>query len=181
MRSLQKFAALHGSIHNHFNQERTRISRRNFAPRTFGSRIDAPPRWLHGASFARNDRCWVRAISETVLVFLTAPTVPLWAPVTGPGSEPIDRKTACGWDGGRDFFRRTDSAGQSRHSARNATSQKIRLSDIDMLTGQLRVLAVEQGRDQTLRRSLTTSMQPSAAYGKWVKHTARQTILGGSI
>jgi putative transposase len=27
MRSLQKFAALHGSIHNHFNQERTLISR----------------------------------------------------------------------------------------------------------------------------------------------------------
>ena len=44
MRSLQKFAALHGSIHNHFNQERTLISRQNFAPRTFGSRIDAPPR-----------------------------------------------------------------------------------------------------------------------------------------
>ena len=38
MRSLQKFAALHGSIHNHFNQERTLISRWNFAPRTFGSR-----------------------------------------------------------------------------------------------------------------------------------------------
>ena len=30
MRSLQKFAALHGSIHNHFNQERTLISRQNF-------------------------------------------------------------------------------------------------------------------------------------------------------
>jgi hypothetical protein len=33
MRSLQKFAALHGSIHNHFNQERTLISRRNFKDR----------------------------------------------------------------------------------------------------------------------------------------------------
>jgi putative transposase len=30
MRSLQKFAALHGSIHNHFNQERTLISRGSF-------------------------------------------------------------------------------------------------------------------------------------------------------
>jgi putative transposase len=33
MRSLQKFAALHGSIYNHFNQERTLISRQNFKDR----------------------------------------------------------------------------------------------------------------------------------------------------
>lgn len=33
IRSLQKFAALHGSIHNHFNQERTFISRQNFKDR----------------------------------------------------------------------------------------------------------------------------------------------------
>ena len=33
MRSLQKFAALHGSIHNHFNQERTLISRQTFKER----------------------------------------------------------------------------------------------------------------------------------------------------
>ena len=33
MRSLQKFAAVHGSIHNHFNQERTLISRQNFKDR----------------------------------------------------------------------------------------------------------------------------------------------------
>ena len=33
MRSLQKFAALHGSIHNHFNQDRTFISRQNFKER----------------------------------------------------------------------------------------------------------------------------------------------------
>lgn len=33
MRSLQKFVALHGSIHNHFNQERTLISRQNFKER----------------------------------------------------------------------------------------------------------------------------------------------------
>jgi len=44
MRSLQKFAAVHGSIYNHFNQERTLISRQNFAPRTLGSRIDVPLR-----------------------------------------------------------------------------------------------------------------------------------------
>jgi hypothetical protein len=73
MRSLQKFAAVHGQVHNHFNQERALLSRQNFAPRTFGSRIDAPPRWQHGASFAWADRCWDRAISETVLVCLTAP------------------------------------------------------------------------------------------------------------
>lgn len=30
MRSLQTFAALHGSIHNHFNQERTLTSRAIF-------------------------------------------------------------------------------------------------------------------------------------------------------
>lgn len=33
MRSLQKFAAVHGSIHNHFNQERTLIGRQNFKDR----------------------------------------------------------------------------------------------------------------------------------------------------
>jgi putative transposase len=33
MRSLQKFAALHGSIDNHFNQERTLISREHFKDR----------------------------------------------------------------------------------------------------------------------------------------------------
>jgi putative transposase len=33
MRSLQKFAALHGSIHNHFNQERTLVSRQTFKDR----------------------------------------------------------------------------------------------------------------------------------------------------
>ena len=30
MRSLQKFASVHGSIHNHFNQERGLYSRENF-------------------------------------------------------------------------------------------------------------------------------------------------------
>ena len=30
MRSLQKFAAVHGSIYNHFNQERALYSRENF-------------------------------------------------------------------------------------------------------------------------------------------------------
>jgi len=30
MRSLQKFAAVHSSIHNHFNQERHFYSRANF-------------------------------------------------------------------------------------------------------------------------------------------------------
>ncbi|MGC5198208.1 hypothetical protein ACLD7X_015640, partial [Aphanothece microscopica RSMan92] len=33
MRSLQKFAAVHGSIHNHFNQERTLISRQSYKDR----------------------------------------------------------------------------------------------------------------------------------------------------
>ena len=73
MGSLQKFAAGHRQVHNHFNQERTLISRRNFAPRTFGSRIDVPLRWPHGASFARPEQGRVGAISETILVCLTAP------------------------------------------------------------------------------------------------------------
>ena len=30
MRSLQKFAAVHSSVHNHFNHERHRYSRDNF-------------------------------------------------------------------------------------------------------------------------------------------------------
>jgi len=33
MKSLQKFAALHGSIHNHFNQERSLTSRQTFKDR----------------------------------------------------------------------------------------------------------------------------------------------------
>ena len=41
MRSLQKFAAVHGSIQNHFNQERTLISRQNFKDR----RIAALAAW----------------------------------------------------------------------------------------------------------------------------------------
>jgi putative transposase len=40
MRSLQKFAALHGSIHNHFNQERTLISRQNFKDRRSAARTE---------------------------------------------------------------------------------------------------------------------------------------------
>ncbi len=30
MRTLQKFASVHGSVHNHFNQERSLYSRQNF-------------------------------------------------------------------------------------------------------------------------------------------------------
>jgi putative transposase len=30
MRSLQKFVAIHGSVHNHFNQERSLSSRNGF-------------------------------------------------------------------------------------------------------------------------------------------------------
>jgi putative transposase len=33
MRSLQKFASLHGSIHDHFNQDRHLTSRQNFKDR----------------------------------------------------------------------------------------------------------------------------------------------------
>jgi hypothetical protein len=74
MQSLPKFGAVDGQVHNHFNQERTPISRWNFAPRTFGSRIDVPPRWPRGVNSARPEQGWVGAISETILVCLTAPT-----------------------------------------------------------------------------------------------------------
>lgn len=50
MRSLQKFAALHASIHSSFYQERHFISRQNFGPQTFGSKINAPLLSLPGAS-----------------------------------------------------------------------------------------------------------------------------------
>ena len=40
MRSLQKFAALHGSIHNHFNQERTLISRQIFKERRTAALVE---------------------------------------------------------------------------------------------------------------------------------------------
>ena len=47
MRSLQKFDALQGSVHNHFNQERTLVSRQAFKDR----RADAlaAPRQLGAA------------------------------------------------------------------------------------------------------------------------------------
>ena len=40
MRSLQKFAALHGSIHNQFDQERTLISRQNFKARRAAALVE---------------------------------------------------------------------------------------------------------------------------------------------
>ena len=39
-RSLHKFAALHGSIHNHFNHERTLVSRQTFKDRRAGARAE---------------------------------------------------------------------------------------------------------------------------------------------
>jgi hypothetical protein len=65
-RILQKLAALHGSIHNHFNQERTLISRQIFKDLRAAA-------LTHGASSALPDRCWVGAVSEAILVCLTAP------------------------------------------------------------------------------------------------------------
>jgi putative transposase len=43
MRSSQKFAALHGQVHNHFNSERTLTSRATFKER----RTAAPAAWRH--------------------------------------------------------------------------------------------------------------------------------------
>ncbi len=37
MRSLQKFASLHGSIYNHFNSERHLLSRQKFKERRIAS------------------------------------------------------------------------------------------------------------------------------------------------
>ena len=43
MRGLQKFAALHGSIHNHFNSERTLVNRQTSKDR----RTAALTEWRH--------------------------------------------------------------------------------------------------------------------------------------
>ena len=48
MKTLQKFAAVHGTVHNHFNQERHLIAETSTAN-------DAQPLWLSGG------RSWVRA------------------------------------------------------------------------------------------------------------------------
>ena len=40
MRRLQKFAALHGSIHNHFNQERHLTSRQTFKDRRAAALVE---------------------------------------------------------------------------------------------------------------------------------------------
>jgi hypothetical protein len=67
-------------VHNRFaaalrvNRKRTLISRRNFAPRTFGSRTDVPPQWPHGAGSARPEQGRVGANSGTIPVCLTAPS-----------------------------------------------------------------------------------------------------------
>jgi putative transposase len=58
MRNLQKFAALHGSIHNHFNSERILVNRQTFKNR----RNSALAEW-RGVS-ARRVECWSRAFSE---------------------------------------------------------------------------------------------------------------------
>ncbi|WP_371876896.1 DDE-type integrase/transposase/recombinase [Phenylobacterium sp. LH3H17] len=42
MKTLQKFAAVHGTVHNHFNQERTSSAETSTAN-------DAQPPWLSGA------------------------------------------------------------------------------------------------------------------------------------
>jgi len=55
MRSLQKFAAIHGSVHNHFNQER------HTSPPAKFSRFAATPPLLSGAGSARPEFWRLRA------------------------------------------------------------------------------------------------------------------------
>ena len=50
MRSLQKFAAVHASVYNHFHQECSLSTRTNFKL----NRSAAPPLWLSGAVLARH-------------------------------------------------------------------------------------------------------------------------------
>lgn len=73
MRSLQKFAVLHGSIHNHFNQERTLTSRQRFASQPCGSRIVTSPLFSSGVNSALPDQCRGRVgLPETILACRTA-------------------------------------------------------------------------------------------------------------
>lgn len=72
MRSLQKFAVLLGSIYNHFNAERTLISRQKLSPLTRGSRTVALALSPSGANSALFDPCWGRGLSEIMLVRLTS-------------------------------------------------------------------------------------------------------------
>lgn len=73
MRSLRKFAALHGSTHNRFASPPFVSIRRAPSPLAHFSRNDAPLRSPHGASSVRPDRWRAKATSETFLVGLTAP------------------------------------------------------------------------------------------------------------
>jgi putative transposase len=73
MRSLQKFAAVHGSIHNQFASRP--LGSTGNAPSLHEpfSRIAAPPLSPSGVNSARPDHCRGRGLSETFLVCLTAP------------------------------------------------------------------------------------------------------------
>ena len=69
MKSLQKFVAVHSSVHNHFNKERHLYTRCNFKQNRHRSRRVAPPR--RGLKF--------RSIQETESVGfnLTMPDQPI--------------------------------------------------------------------------------------------------------
>ena len=75
MQSLQKFAAVHGSVHNQFASRTFGSTRNDTSHPGQHSRNAAPPLSPSGVSFARPDPCRGRALSETFLVCLTAPPV----------------------------------------------------------------------------------------------------------
>ena len=78
MRSLQKFAALHGSIHNQCATRPFGSTRNATSSAETISRTVAPPLSPSGANFARPDQCRGRGISETFFVSLTAPFLRLF-------------------------------------------------------------------------------------------------------
>jgi putative transposase len=49
MRTLQKFASVHASVHNHFNQERTLYSRQNFKATRAAALLWLPPVMQEGS------------------------------------------------------------------------------------------------------------------------------------
>ncbi len=64
-KSLQKFAAAHASIHNHFNQDR-HLNRRDIFKQT------APPPWPSGVNKLRESRVRVQS-TNSHLIILTKP------------------------------------------------------------------------------------------------------------
>ncbi len=83
-RILQKFAPVHGQIHNQFASRPFGSTRNDTSHPGQCSRKDEPPHSPHGVNFARHDPCRGRGLSETFLVCPTQTsrphmTAPRWS------------------------------------------------------------------------------------------------------